>query len=120
VSADNAGHNAIAPRPKGVLRQWQSAGSGLDLRPVPDLSGLFTDGELEELSWREDALCAQVDPELFYPVKGGSTREARAICAQCPVTGPCLEFALADDAGRFGIWSGTTERQRKRMRRQAA
>jgi hypothetical protein len=33
--------------------------------------------------WREQALCTQVDPELFYPDQGGSSREAKRICRRC-------------------------------------
>ena len=35
--------------------------------------------------WQERALCAQTDPEAFFPEKGGSTREAKKICQRCPV-----------------------------------
>jgi WhiB family redox-sensing transcriptional regulator len=66
--------------------------------------------------WRADALCAQTDPEAFFPDKGGSTREAKAVCAACPVMAECLEWALAHDE-RFGIWGGTSERERRALRR---
>ena len=69
-----------------------------------------------ELSWQERALCAQTDPEAFFPEKGGSTREAKKICAQCDVKAQCLEFALNIDA-RFGIWGGLSERERRRLKR---
>lgn len=64
--------------------------------------------------WQERALCAEVDPELFYPEKGGSTREAKKICDLCEVQAECLETALAN-AERFGIWGGKSERERRRM-----
>jgi WhiB family redox-sensing transcriptional regulator len=76
------------------------------------------DGELTELSWQERALCAQTDPEAFFPEKGGSTREAKRICAGCEVRAECLEYALAHDE-RFGIWGGLSERERRRLRRAA-
>ena len=66
--------------------------------------------------WRADALCAQTDPELFFPEKGGSTREPKAICAACLVTGECLEWALLHDE-RFGIWGGVSVKERQAMRR---
>jgi WhiB family redox-sensing transcriptional regulator len=69
-----------------------------------------------ERDWRADASCAQTDPEAFFPEKGGSTREARAVCARCPVTGQCLEWALAHDE-RFGIWGGASVTERQAMRR---
>ncbi|MCW2751389.1 MAG: WhiB family transcriptional regulator, partial [Aeromicrobium sp.] len=39
----------------------------------------------EELMWQERALCAQTDPEAFFPEKGGSTREAKRVCLTCDV-----------------------------------
>ena len=44
----------------------------------------------EVLSWQERALCAQTDPEAFFPEKGGSTREAKKVCLTCDVRGDCL------------------------------
>ena len=63
-----------------------------------------------ELSWQERALCAQTDPEAFFPEKGGSTREAKRVCLSCDVRSECLEYALAHDE-RFGIWGGLSERE---------
>lgn len=81
---------------------------------VPDLS----DGDLEPVDdqWQERALCAQTDPEAFFPEKGGSTREAKRICLGCEVRDACLEYALANDE-RFGIWGGLSERERRRLKR---
>jgi WhiB family redox-sensing transcriptional regulator len=71
--------------------------------------------------WTELALCAQSDPEAWYPEKGGSTREAKRICRNCPVraeqlggTGECLDYAL-EHQERFGIWGGVSERERRMM-----
>src|SRR5712691_10776513 len=80
------------------------------------LLGLF--GLAEEQTWQERALCAQTDPEAFFPEKGGSTREAKRICTTCEVRAECLEYALEHDE-RFGIWGGMSERERRRMKRQA-
>ena len=71
-----------------------------------------------ELGWQEQALCAQTDPEAFFPEKGGSTREAKRICVGCEVKAECLEYALASDE-RFGIWGGLSERERRRLKRSA-
>jgi len=65
--------------------------------------------------WREAALCAQTDPEAFFPEKGGSTREAKSVCRRCDVRGECLDYALKHDE-RFGIWGGLSERERRRER----
>ena len=69
-----------------------------------------------ELAWQERSLCAQTDPEAFFPEKGGSTREAKRVCLTCDVRGECLEYALAHDE-RFGIWGGLSERERRRLKR---
>jgi WhiB family redox-sensing transcriptional regulator len=71
----------------------------------------------EEASWQERSLCAQTDPEAFFPEKGGSTREAKKICTGCEVRSECLEYALQNDE-RFGIWGGLSERERRRLKRQ--
>lgn len=69
------------------------------------------------LAWQANALCAQTDPEAFFPEKGGSTREAKAVCQACEVRQECLEYALLNDE-RFGIWGGLSERERRRKKRQ--
>lgn len=70
------------------------------------------------LAWQERALCAQTDPEAFFPEKGGSTREAKRVCATCEVRQECLEYALEHDE-RFGIWGGLSERERRKLKRRA-
>ena len=81
-----------------------------------ELNQLF--GLPEEAGWTERALCAQTDPEAFFPEKGGSTREAKKICVGCEVKSECLEYALEHDE-RFGIWGGLSERERRRLKRRA-
>ena len=77
------------------------------------------DGEAEEeLGWQERALCAQTDPEAFFPEKGGSTREAKKVCLTCEVRNDCLEYALMNDE-RFGIWGGLSERERRKLKKKA-
>ena len=73
-------------------------------------------GDDDALAWQSDALCAQTDPEAFFPEKGGSTRDAKKICSSCEVKAQCLEYALQNDE-RFGIWGGLSERERRRLRR---
>ena len=70
------------------------------------------------LAWQSDALCAQTDPEAFFPEKGGSTRDAKRICTSCDVRAQCLEYALQNDE-RFGIWGGLSERERRKLKRAA-
>jgi WhiB family redox-sensing transcriptional regulator len=89
---------------------WPADG-GAEYQVQPGLSD-----ELDQPEWQERALCAQTDPEAFFPEKGGSTREAKRICAGCDVRAECLEYALAFDE-RFGIWGGLSERERRRLKR---
>ncbi|MFI7481083.1 WhiB family transcriptional regulator [Kocuria sp. M1R5S2] len=100
------------------------AGPALDLLEVPGedadwsaLAGLYAVEEDEgELAWQTDALCAQTDPEAFFPEKGGSTRDAKRVCEACPVQAECLDYAMSKDE-KFGIWGGLSERERRRLRR---
>lgn len=62
------------------------------------------------------ALCAEVDPDLPFPEKGGSTREAKKVCRACPVQSECLLYAVRNDE-RFGVYGGLSERERRRLRR---
>jgi WhiB family redox-sensing transcriptional regulator len=64
---------------------------------------------------RANGLCAETDPELFFPEKGGSTAAAKALCEKCAIRADCLDYALAHGE-RFGIWGGLSERERRRLR----
>lgn len=91
----------------------------LSLVPEPegyDEFDAFDPGSATNEEWQERALCAQTDPEAFFPEKGGSTREAKKICQRCAVRNECLEYALGHDE-RFGIWGGLSERERRRLKR---
>jgi WhiB family transcriptional regulator, redox-sensing transcriptional regulator len=65
-----------------------------------------------ELDWEDAALCAQVDHEIFFPEKGGSSREAKQVCRGCVVREPCLEYALRRDE-QHGIWAGFSPEDRE-------
>lgn len=73
----------------------------------------------EDQSWQDLANCLGVDPDLFFPERGASTREAKGVCHGCVVRDDCLEFAL-ENGEKFGIWGGMSERERRRIRRQRA
>ena len=96
---------------------WPEATNSLTLTAGP--TTILPNGENVELSWQERSLCAQTDPEAFFPEKGGSTREAKRVCLSCDVRSECLEYALANDE-RFGIWGGLSERERRRLKRRSA
>lgn len=80
--------------------------------------GVRSSAREDPLSWQADSLCAQTDPEAFFPEKGGSTRDAKKICESCTVRAQCLEYALQNDE-RFGIWGGLSERERRKLRKRA-
>jgi WhiB family redox-sensing transcriptional regulator len=69
-----------------------------------------------DLSWQEEALCAQTGGDFFFPEPGSSVRDAKRICALCPIRSTCLEFALSNDE-RFGVWGGLSEKERLALRR---
>jgi WhiB family transcriptional regulator, redox-sensing transcriptional regulator len=73
----------------------------------------------EERSWHDQANCLGVDPDLFFPERGASTREAKEVCRGCVVREACLEYALSNGE-KFGIWGGMSERERRRLRRARA
>jgi WhiB family redox-sensing transcriptional regulator len=64
--------------------------------------------------WMDGAVCAQTDPEAFYPDKGGSTSAAKRTCLSCDVRTECLQYAITNNE-RFGVWGGKSERERRKM-----
>jgi WhiB family redox-sensing transcriptional regulator len=78
-----------------------------------DIQALINQGPR---AWQARANCMGVDPELFFPERGSSTREAKEVCRGCVVRVECLEFAIANSE-KFGIWGGMSERERRRVRR---
>jgi WhiB family transcriptional regulator, redox-sensing transcriptional regulator len=75
---------------------------------------LYDEDSLSALSWQDKARCAEVDPERWFPEKGGSVREAKRVCRSCEVRPECLDYAL-EHGERFGIWGGMSERERRRL-----
>ena len=78
------------------------------------------DWDIEQ--WRDRALCRNTDPDLFFPV--GTTgpaldqiEAAKAVCRQCDALPQCLEFALATNQ-ESGVWGGTSEEERRKLRKQ--
>ena len=64
-------------------------------------------------AWHAEALCAQSDPDAWYPDREPAAAVLR-VCAACPVRPDCLGQALAD-AEMHGVWGGTTPAQRRQM-----
>ncbi len=76
-------------------------------------------GTEPEESWQLYANCLGVDPDLFFPERGASTKEAKSVCKACVVREDCLEYAL-ENSEKFGIWGGLSERERRKLRRARA
>jgi WhiB family transcriptional regulator, redox-sensing transcriptional regulator len=77
---------------------------------------------LENDDWREMSACRDTDPDLFFPV--GTTgpaieqiENAKAVCRTCEVQQACLQYALSTNQDS-GIWGGTSEEERRVLRRQ--
>jgi WhiB family redox-sensing transcriptional regulator len=101
-----------AMQPRVMQTSAAPAGSALQHRAQPDPPS-------EERSWHDQANCLGVDPDLFFPERGASTREAKEVCRGCVVREDCLEYALSNGE-KFGIWGGMSERERRRLRRARA
>ena len=72
------------------------------------------------MEWRDLAACRDLDPNLFFPGVADFRlgRRAKAVCSKCLVSAACLAEAIA--LGETGVWGGTTDTDRKRMRRRTA
>ncbi|MDO0917655.1 WhiB family transcriptional regulator [Streptomyces sp. DT2A-34] len=73
--------------------------------------------------WRDHAACRHEDPDLFYPIGTSGpmllqTEQAKAVCRRCSVREQCLRWAL-DTEQHIGIWGGTSENERRALRRRA-
>jgi WhiB family transcriptional regulator, redox-sensing transcriptional regulator len=91
------------------------------MRHTPYTANLSTGpAPVDPLWWREFGACAKVDPDLFYVERGETSRTARAVCKTCDpgIKAECLAYALANNE-KFGIWGGTSERERRKLRSQA-
>lgn len=97
------------------------AGVPLDALNAATLEQLIrelADSDPADNPW-SGALCAETNPEAFFPEQGGNTAEAKKLCAKCPVMDQCREEALANDE-RYGIWGGLTPNDRARILRERA
>lgn len=65
--------------------------------------------------WREQALCAQIGGEFWFPHEGHTAPDAKRICRRCPVRLQCLQLALDNDE-QYGIWGGLNEKERRQLK----
>lgn len=71
--------------------------------------------------WRKRSVCREEDPDLFFPIGSAlpalrQEERAKKVCARCPVSTACLKWAL-ETGESFGVWGGTTEMERRAMKR---
>src|SRR4051812_49137990 len=105
----------MPPAAGGLWRSRSPTGSEEDRMRITTA----IETEVEVHAWQDYANCLGVDPDLFFPERGASTREAKEVCRGCVVREECLEYALSNGE-KFGIWGGMSERERRRIRRQRA
>lgn len=73
--------------------------------------------------WRNQAVCREVDPELFFPVGNSAVADmqaenAKRVCGRCPVRSECLSWAV-ETRQESGVWGGLSEKERGSLRRHA-
>jgi WhiB family transcriptional regulator, redox-sensing transcriptional regulator len=102
----------MAPGVQGAVMSTP-AGTPALLRVV------MTREEAAGLEWQDRALCAETDPDAFFPEKGEPTTAARRVCMACEVRAECLDYALRTGQ-QFGVWGGLSPQERRDMRRKAA
>jgi WhiB family redox-sensing transcriptional regulator len=92
--------------------EWSPGAAGPLLRIAPDLT------------WQDRALCAEIDPELFFVEKGNEKQAqvAKAVCRRCEIREACLEYALDREAqpgvyGAYGVYGGMSPAERDEVRR---
>jgi len=66
--------------------------------------------------WMAEGKCRDMAPDVFFPSDGTGVLEAQRICADCPVSEACLEYAIANKIDH-GVWGGRSERERRRIAR---
>jgi WhiB family redox-sensing transcriptional regulator len=76
---------------------------------------------LDRPAWQARAACRGLGTERFFPEEAGDDVEpALAVCRGCPVKRECLNYAQNEPRHPVGVWGGTTERQRRALRRESA
>ena len=85
-------------------------------RPDTDLTAAFAAEDVAP-AWQQHAQCVSCAGEVdFFPARGESVRDAKAVCAICPVKSECLDFAMRLKVAH-GVWGGLSERERRTLRR---
>ena len=67
-------------------------------------------------TWTDHAICAQTDPEIFFPAPGCPATQAKLMCSRCPVRSDCLNHAITHGEAT-GIWGGLSQRERHQLQK---
>lgn len=81
------------------------------------MRGLVESLKNGDTGWQQLALCAETDPDAFFPEEGGSQRIPKNICKDCPVRVRCLEYAIRNNE-THGVWGGLSPSERQKLRLQ--
>lgn len=100
---------------------WTELGLESEWDSTPDLPSDWDESGFNfaysATDWQEWAVCAQTDPEAFFPETRHTPYAAKAVCERCPVREQCLDYALANGGALAGVWGGLTEAERSPLRR---
>jgi WhiB family redox-sensing transcriptional regulator len=118
--ADRAEQVSTMCRGKGHSHPYRH----VEERENPVIMTIIDQRTRDSLAWSERAACQDAVPDLFFPVSDfGAAQEqiteAKSVCARCPVRADCLHHALSRGEAS-GIWGGTTEYERRHLRRRRA
>lgn len=96
-------------------------GRGFNKNTAANTSALWGSDVLERPPWMADANCKGAATGLFFSERGqnAAVTEAKQVCLGCTVRNECLDYAIATHQV-FGVWGGTTENERRRIRRKIA
>ena len=101
--------------------RWTADSFGMSILTASESGAVVDDLVLiQELArrpnWQLHAACRDESVDLFITDGGGPSARAKQLCARCPVRLHCLRYALADP-DLVGYWGGTSERERRRLRK---
>ena len=107
--------------PDGFTLPADTSSSGPGRHSTPGDVGECADVSIlgQRPSWQRRAACRGKGCDPWFATTREAEDAARAVCEPCPVRRECLAYALASPE-LVGIWAGTDERERRRMRRASA
>lgn len=73
-------------------------------------------GDPRELTWQDQGVCRETDPDAFFPEPRDRAYAVKNICGTCPVRGKCLEYSFENNEP-YGIWGGVSPEERKTYKR---